>query len=117
MAGTLKSTSIKIIAEELGIPSGVVRNVLRESKPKGVSRDDQDKIFKAARRLGYDFSKLKIGKRMQYRKETLDEVIDKVYSHPDWGRDEIVKFLNESRAFLDRVHDKAFREEFGEVSD
>ena len=54
---------------------------------------------------------------MQYRKETLDEVIDKVYNHPDWGRDEIVKFLNESRAFLDRVHDKAFREEYGKIED
>ena len=53
----------------------------------------------------------------QYRKETLDEVIDKVYNHPDWGRDEIVKFLNESRAFLDRVHDKAFREEYGKIED
>ena len=117
MADNKQTTSIKVIAEESGIPAGVVRSVLRESVPKGVSRDDQDKIFKIARRLGYDFSKLKIGKRMQYRKETLDEVIDKVYNHPDWGRDEIVKFLNESRAFLDRVHDKAFREEFGESAD
>ena len=117
MAASKRTTSIKLIAEETGIPAGVVRNVLRESAPKGVSRTDQDKIFKVARRLGYDFSKLKIGKRMQYRKETLDEVIDKVYNHPDWGRDEIVKFLNESRAFLDRVHDKAFQEEFGKIED
>ena len=117
MAGTLKTTSIKIIAQELGISFGVVRDVLRESVSKGMSRGDQDKIFQAARRLGYDFSKLKIGKRMQYRKETLDEVIEKVERHSEWGRDEIVKFLRESRAFLDRVHDKAFREEYGKGRD
>ena len=113
MPPTGRTTNIRIIATELGLEADVVRDVLREQPPKGVSKTDRDRIFKAARRLGYDFSRLKIGKRMQYRKETLDELIEKVDRHPEWGRDEIVKFLRESRGFLDRVHGRAFKEEFG----
>ena len=91
----------------------LVRNVLKEL-PGSVTREVQDKIYKTARKLGYDFRKLKIGKRMQYRKEMLDEVLEKIGEHPNWSRAEILKYLKESRALVDRVHKRVFREEFGE---
>jgi len=51
---------------------------------------------------------------MQYRKEMLDEVLEKIGDHPTWSRAEILKYLKESRALVDRVHKRVFREEFGE---
>lgn len=107
------TTSIKIIADELGLETGLVRDVLRESAPPGATKEVQDRIFQAARRLGYDFRKLKIGKRMHYRKETLDEVIEKLAQNPGWGRAEIVKYLQECRGLVDRVHERVFRDEYG----
>jgi len=108
-----KEVSLKHLAQELGMSLELVRNVLKEL-PGSVTREVQDKIYKTARKLGYDFRKLKIGKRMQYRKEMLDEVLEKIGEHPNWSRAEILKYLKESRALVDRVHKRVFREEFGE---
>ena len=108
-----KDITLRQLAQELGLHIELVRNVLKEA-PGIVTREVQDKIYKTARKLGYDFRKLKIGKRMQYRKEMLDEVLEKIGEHPNWTRGEILKYLKESRALVDRVHKRVFREEFGE---
>ncbi len=114
MAAKKKSVRIEDIADATDIDLDLVRKVLKEVPGVAVPRDTQDKIFKTARKLGYDFRKLKIGKRMQYRKETLDEILEKVGENPGWSRSDIVKYLKESRGLVDRVHRRVFREEFGE---
>ena len=113
MAAKKKEVSLKQLSHELGMSLELVRNVLKEL-PGTVTREVQDKIYKTARKMGYDFRKLKIGKRMQYRKEMLDEVLEKIEEHRTWSRAEILKYLKESRALVDRVHKRVFREEFGE---
>ena len=113
MPAKKKDVSLRQLAQELGLGVELVRNVLKEL-PGSVTREVQDKIYRTARKLGYDFRKLKIGKRMQYRKEMLDEVLEKLGDHPNWTRAEILKYLKESRALVDRVHKRVFREEFGE---
>ena len=113
MAAKKKDVSLKQLSHELGMSLELVRNVLKEL-PGTVTREVQDKIYKTARKMGYDFRKLKIGKRMQYRKEMLDEVLEKIEEHRTWSRAEILKYLKESRALVDRVHKRVFREEFGE---
>ena len=113
MTAKKKDVTLRQLARELGLAVDLVRNVLKEL-PGSVSRETQDKIYKTARKMGYDFRKLKIGKRMQYRKEMLDEVLEKIGEHPHWSRAEILKYLKESRALVDRVHKRVFREEFGE---
>ena len=114
MPAKKKSVRIEDIAEATGFDLELVKRVLKEVPGVAVPRDSQDKIFKTARRLGYDFRKLKIGKRMQYRKETLDEILEKVGENAGWTRSDIIKYLKESRGLVDRVHKRVFREEFGE---
>jgi len=109
-----KSARIEDVAEAAGFEVELVKRVLKEVPGVAVPRESQDRIFKTARRLGYDFRKLRIGKRMQYRKETLDEILEKLAENPGWSRAEIVKYLRESRGLVDRVHKRVFREEFGE---
>jgi len=113
MPAKKKEVTLRHLAQELGLAIDLVRNVLKEL-PGSVSRETQDKIYKTARKMGYDFRKLKIGKRMQYRKEMLDEVLEKIGEHANWSRAEILKYLKESRALVDRVHKRVFREEFGD---
>ena len=113
MTAKKKEVTLRQLSQELGLGLELVRNVLKEL-PGTVSREVQDKIYKTARKMGYDFRKLKIGKRMQYRKEMLDEVLEKLGDHPSWSRSEILKYLKESRALVDRVHKRVFREEFGD---
>ena len=113
MTAKKKDVTLKHLARELGLAVELVRNVLKEL-PGSVSRETQDRIYRTARKLGYDFRKLKIGKRMQYRKEMLDEVLEKIAAHPSWGRSEILKCLEDARALVDRVHKRVFREEFGD---
>ena len=106
--------TVQQIARATGVDEEIVRDILREKPGLGASRDTQDRVYKTARTLGYDFRKLKIGKRMQHRKELLDEVLEKLGENPGWTRADVVKFLKESRALMDRVHKRVFREEFGE---
>jgi DNA-binding LacI/PurR family transcriptional regulator len=113
MTAKKKIITLRQLAQELGMSLELIRNVLKEL-PGTVSRETQDRIYKTARKMGYDFRKLKIGKRMQYRKEMLDEVLEKIGDHPNWSRSEILKYLKESRALVDRVHKRVFREEFGD---
>jgi len=113
MTAKKKEITLRQLALELGMSLEIIRNVLKEL-PGTVSRETQDRIYKTARKMGYDFRKLKIGKRMQYRKEMLDEVLEKIGEHPNWRRSEILKYLKESRALVDRVHKRVFREEFGD---
>jgi len=113
MTAKKRMVTLRQLAQELGLSLELIRNVLKEL-PSTVSRETQDRIYKTARKLGYDFRKLKIGKRMQYRKEMLDEVLEKIGDHPSWSRSEILKYLKESRALVDRVHKRVFREEFGD---
>lgn len=117
MASKKKDVSIAQIADEVGQDPDFVRDVLREAPGLKVRRELQDRIFKTARKIGYDFRKLHIGKRMQSRKETLDEILEKISENPSWSRGEVVKFLKESRALVDRVHRRVFREEFGVESE
>ncbi len=114
MPARKKSARIEDVAEAAGFEVELVKRVLKEVPGVAVPRESQDRIFKTARRLGYDFRKLRIGKRMQYRKETLDEILEKLAENPGWSRAEIVKYLRESRGLVDRVHKRVFREEFGE---
>jgi DNA-binding LacI/PurR family transcriptional regulator len=108
-----KEVTVPQIAHAAGFSPELVLAVLKEKPGHKVSREIQDKIFTTARRLGYDFRKLKIGKRMQTRKETLDEVLEKISDHPEWTRADIVKYLKESQALVLRVHKRVFKEEFG----
>ena len=109
-----KAATLRQIALEVNLGIETVRNVLKELPGVTVTRAVQDKIYKTARKLGYDFRKLKIGKRMQYRKEMLDEVLEKISENTRWDRAEILNYLKESRALVERVHKRVFGEEFGE---
>jgi hypothetical protein len=40
-------------------------------------------------------------------------VLEKISEHHEWSRADILKFLKECRALVDRVHKRVFREEFG----
>jgi len=113
MSAKKKPVTLRQIANEVGMGVEIIRAVFKELPGVVLDRVDLDKIYKTARKLGYDFRKLKIGKRMQYRKEMLDEVLEKIGEHAEWTRSDILKFLRECRALVDRVHKRVFREEFG----
>ncbi len=113
VAGRKRTVTIRQVAEEVGFDVELVRNVLKETAGASVSKAVQDRIFQTARRIGYDLRKLKIGKRMQYRKETLEEILQKLSDNSSWGRAEVVKYLKESLALVERVQNRVFREEYG----
>ncbi|SRR5579859_2241856 len=112
-----KPITLRQVAHEVGMGVEIIRAVFKELPGVVLDRTELDKIYRTARKLGYDFRKLKIGKRMQYRKEMLDEVLEKIGTHAEWTRADILKFLRECRALVDRVHKRVFREEFGGEGD
>lgn len=113
MSPKKREVTVPQIAHAVGLSPDFVLSVLKEKPGLKVSRELMDKIFNTARQLGYDFRKLKIGKRMLTRKETLDEVLEKISDQPSWTRADIIKYLKESQALVLRVHKRVFKEEFG----
>ena len=111
MAAKKKDVTLKQVADEVGMKVDQVRDILREAA--AVPKATGDRVFNAARKLGYDLRKLKIGKRMQTRKETLEEVLGRISDHASWTRAEILEYLRESLALMERVHKRVFKEEFG----
>ncbi len=105
--------TLRDVAKLVGMDPHVVREVLKESTRVRVGKAEQDRVFQTARRIGYDFKKLKIGKRMQLRKQTIEELLRHLASHPTWERDEILRYMRDSCDMVDRVHKKAFADEFG----
>jgi len=101
------------IAATVKMDVELVRKILSEIPGLHVQKDVADKVFGTARKLGYDFKKLKIGKRMSARKEVFDEVLQQIESHSSWGRSDIVKYVKQSSEMIDRVHKRTFKEEFG----
>lgn len=100
------------IADHLGLDVETVRNVLTEAPGFLYDRELQDRVFRTARKMGYDFRKLKIGKRMEIRRLSIEDMIRQVEKHPEWGRDEILDCMRNSIGLVQRVQRKAFPQEF-----
>ena len=106
--------SLKEIAEKAGVELRLVRDILNEVPGVRAPKEIADKVFKTARSLGYDLKKLKLGKRMHFRKTTLEEIISLIERHPQWDRKAILEHLRKSCQLIERTHKRAFAEEFGE---
>jgi DNA-binding LacI/PurR family transcriptional regulator len=104
--------TLKDVAENLGLDLETVRNILNETPGVTYDKALQDKVFRAARQLGYDLKKLKIGKRMEIRKKTIEDMILLIEKHPGWSREEILGGLRESIGLVKRVQKKTFPEEY-----
>lgn len=100
------------IAEKLGMRIDDVRNILNEVPGCQYDKDVLDKVFQLARRMGYDFRKLKIGKRMEVRKAAIEDIIKYIDANESWGRQEILDYLKNSIGLVKRVQSKAFQDEF-----
>ncbi len=101
------------IADELDMELEEVRRILTEDPEFVVSEEVKDQVFETARELGYDLSKLKIGKRIRLRKEVIDDLMGEIEEHPDWTREDILGYLEKSVEMVDRVTRRAFTDEFG----
>ena len=106
------SITLKEVADKVKLPIELVRDILTEKHCVNATREQMDSAFKTARNLGYDFKKLKIGKRMNLRKEILNDIIKQIETNPKWKRQEILAYLSKSCEMVDRVHKKTFAEEF-----
>jgi hypothetical protein len=114
MAEAKQAVSLSDVASATGVSAETVREILGEVPGKSHPKELQDRVFGAARRLGYDLKKLKIGKRMDQRGSVYEEVLKAVEEHPEWGREAIVQFLERGLDVVKRVQRKSFPEEFAE---
>lgn len=101
------------IAKTVKLNINSVRDILTEKPGLRVPREKMDLVFRTARKMKYDFRKLKIGKRMNQRKEVLEDIIRNIKGHPKWKRKDILEYVNKASKLVDRVHKRAFEEEFG----
>jgi len=100
------------VAQALRMEPSMVRDILTEKHGIQVDKATMDVVFSTARKMGYDFKKLKLGKRMNLREEVLADVIRQIESNPKWKRKEIMEYLKKSCEMIARVHNRTFQEEF-----
>ena len=104
--------TIRDVALKADRPIEEVRDVLNEASTPKTPMAVQDAIFGVARLLGYDFRKLKIGKRMRARRDTLVEVLGQCKDHHEWTIVDVISYLEKNLEMLDRVRQKVFPNEF-----
>jgi len=104
--------SLEEVAQEVGMDVDAVRVILAEVPGHNYDKATLDRVFGAARKLGYDLKKLKIGKRMEVRKAAIEDIIKQVETHADWTRDDILEYMRHSIGLVRRVQKKAFPAEF-----
>jgi hypothetical protein len=104
--------SIKDVADKAAVPIDTVRDILNEGAGPKIPIVIQDQVFGVARQLGYDFRKLKIGKRMRSRRDTLVEVLGQCRLHHEWTIVDVISYLEKNLEMLDRVRKKVFPNEF-----
>lgn len=90
----------------------LVRDILTEKPGLKVDKETMDVVFRTARKMSYDFKKLKLGKRMNLRKEVITDLLNVIEDHPKWRRKEIIGYLKSSQDMVERVHKRTFVEEF-----
>ena len=100
------------VVKQVKMPEELVRDILTEKHGIQVTKEQMDLVFTTARKMGYDFKKLKIGKRLNIRKEIISDIIKQIESHPKWKREDIIDYLQKSCDMVERVHKKTFIEEF-----
>ena len=108
----MKEVTLCEIAESVKLNINLVRDILTEQAGLRIGKATLDLVFQTARKMGYDFKKLKLGKRMNQRKEVVDDLIKQIEAHPKWKRKEIIEYLNNTSSLVERVHKRAFIEEF-----
>lgn len=104
--------TLKDVVEQIKMPEELVRDILTEKHGIKATKEQMDLVFTTARKMGYDFKKLKIGKRLNVRKEILSDIIKQIESNPKWKRKEIIDYLKKSCEMVERVDKKIFVEEF-----
>ncbi len=100
------------VSRAVGLEVVQLREIFSEKPGASYPKDLLDKVYDIARQMGYDFRKLKIGKRMNLRKEILGEILQQIESHPGWKRREIIRYLSSAQEMVERVQKRTFHEEF-----
>jgi len=108
----MKKVELKDVAESLKLDMGLVRDALSERPGINITKDEQDRIFQTARKMGYDLKKLKLGKRLNLRQEIIGEILSQIETNAKWKRKEIVEYLKRSAEMVDRVRKRTFIDEF-----
>lgn len=108
----MSEVTLSELAQTLKMDINLVRDILTEKHSIKVDKNTLDLVFGTARKMGYDFKKLKLGKRMSLREEVIDGLIKQIEANPKWKRKEILEYLKKSCEMIARVHNRAFKEEF-----
>lgn len=107
------AVTLSELAHALKMDINYVRDILTEKPGLKVDKSTMDLVFRTARKMGYDFKKLKLGKRMNLREEVIRGIISEIEANPKWKRQEIIEYLKKSCEMIARVHKRTFQEEFG----
>ena len=105
-------TYLSDVAKAVNMDIDEVRSILIEKPGVHHSKEVRDKVFQAARKMQYDFKKLKLGKRMDRRKEVITDLLKHIESNADWDRKKIIDYMKSSCDMVERVHKRTFNQEF-----
>lgn len=108
--------TLKDVAKVAGVDEETVRKILTEDPKFKPDKEIQDRVFRTARALKYNFKKLRIGKNMLIRKQAVKELIKYIENNPKWGREEILNYLRNNVGLIERVQKRAMPDEFADKS-
>lgn len=107
-SGRRKTVTFTRVARATRLPADLVRRVLRDDPTLVTDTATKDLVFRTARALGYDFPKLRMGRRLTLRQEAIQEVLHKIMAHPEWDRPRILAYLANAIDISQRVRQRMF---------
>lgn len=106
--GARRPVTFGDIAKATGRAGPLVRRILREDPHLVIDKEVRDDVFRTARALGYDFQTLRVGKRIDQRQATFQEILRKISDNPSWSRSVIVSYLANAIDMAERVQKRVF---------
>ena len=94
------------VAKRLNMDEDRVRAILLELPEATATPAEQEKTRKAAVQEGLDPVKLQVGRRIEARKEAIEDVLKYIEAHPTWKKEEIIAYMRYTGSLLRRVQKK-----------
>ncbi len=104
----VSDVTFRDVARATGRPVALVRPILREDPKFLTDKATKDLVFQTARALGYDFQKLRLGKRLDLRQNAIAEILRKIEEKPSWDRVAIIAYLKNAADLSRRVQRRMF---------
>ncbi len=94
------------LAGKLNMDEDRIRAILLELPEVAVTPAEQKTVNEVALKEGLGPVKLQVGRRINARKNAIEEILNYVEAHPTWKKEEVITYMRYTCSLMRRVQKK-----------